>query len=387
MSQSPSNIIIGPAFPLKGGIANFNEALASAFQVAGIESTIVSFSLQYPSLLFPGKTQLAKGDAPPSGISIFPMISSINPFSWFKTARFIAQRKPDFVVIRFWIPFMGPALGTIARLIKKKLPGVPIIAITDNVIPHEKRPFDKPFTSWFINSCDGFVVMSQSVGNDLRQFDTLKPVIMQPHPVYNIFGEPVSREEACSTLQLDPHLKYILFFGLIRKYKGLDLLLEAFAASSAKDPDLRLLVAGEFYEDEEAYRKQIKALGIETRVMIHNRYIPKEEVRHFFGAASLVVQPYRDATQSGVTQIAYHFLKPMIVTDVGGLPEMVPHGKAGFVTPVSAMAIAEAIDEFFEKNYEKEFTEGVRKMAGNYSWEAFTNGVNELVARLKKPSK
>ena len=152
MSQSPSNIIIGPAFPLKGGIANFNEALASAFQDAGIESTIVSFSLQYPSLLFPGKTQLAKGDAPPSGISIFPMISSINPFSWFKTARFIAQRKPDFVVIRFWIPFMGPALGTIARLIKKKLPGVPIIAITDNVIPHEKRPLDKPFTSWFINS-------------------------------------------------------------------------------------------------------------------------------------------------------------------------------------------------------------------------------------------
>lgn len=387
MSQSPSNIIIGPAFPLKGGIANFNEALCAAFHEAGTESTIVSFTLQYPSLLFPGKTQLANGDPTPSGINIVPLISSINPFSWFKTARYIARSKPDFVVIRFWIPFMGPALGTIARLIKRSLPGVPIIAITDNVIPHEKRPLDKPFTRWFINSCDGFVVMSQSVGNDLRQFDTAKPVILQPHPVYNIFGDPVNREEACSALQLNPSLKYILFFGLIRKYKGLDLLLEAFAASSAKDPDLRLLVAGEFYEDEEAYRKQIKALGIDSKVMIHNRYIPKEAVRHFFGAASLVVQPYRDATQSGVTQIAYHFLKPMIVTNVGGLPEMVPHGKAGFVTQVSAEAIAEAINEYFEKNYEKEFTEGVRKMAGAYSWEAFTNGVNELVARLRKPSK
>lgn len=384
MSKNSRNIIIGPAFPLKGGIANFNEALCSAFQEGGTPSSIVSFSLQYPSLLFPGKTQLAGGDAPPAGISITPLINSVNPFSWYTTARHIARLHPDFVIIRFWIPFMGPALGTIARLIKRKLPGTPVIAITDNVIPHEKRPFDKPFTSWFINSCDGFVVMSRSVANDLKEFDTSKPVVIQPHPVYNIFGAPVSRNEACSALGLDPSLRFLLFFGLVRKYKGLDLLLEAFAASSSKDPNLRLLVAGEFYDDEAAYRNQIQTLGIDNKVIVHNRYIPKEEVRHFFGAASLVVQPYRDATQSGVTQIAYHFQKPMVVTNVGGLPEMVPHGKAGFVTPVSADAIAEAITDFFEKNLEKEFTEGVQQLAGNYSWETFTKSVIDLAASLSK---
>lgn len=361
-------ILIGPAYPLRGGIANFNEGLARALQQAGHDVLIVSFTLQYPSFLFPGTSQEAGSDAPPGGLTIVPMINSVNPLSWFRTAAFIRKQSTSKVIIRYWLPFMAPALGTIARLIGK---GIRITALADNIIPHEKRFGDRALTRYFVNACDSFVVMSKSVLEDLKQFDEKKPVVMKPHPVYDIFGAPLPREEARDQLGIDKQLRLVLFFGFIRKYKGLDLLLQAFADERVRRLGVKLLVAGEFYEDPTPYREIVRTAGIEDAVIWHDHYIPKEKVHYYFSACNLVAQPYRDATQSGVTQIAYHFGRPMIVTSVGGLPEIVPHGVAGFVTDTTPDSIAGAIAEYFEKNLEATFITGVQQKAKEFSWEEF----------------
>ena len=364
-------IIIGPAYPLRGGIANFNEAMCRALMEAGHEVEIVSFTLQYPGFLFPGKTQKAEGDQHPRGIKVTSLINSVNPLSWFKAASYISKQHPDKVIIRYWLPFMGPCLGTIARLIKRKSKNTEIVGLCDNVIPHESRPGDAAFTKYFVGGCDSFVVMSQSVLEDLRKFDQSKSVKLKPHPVYDIFGEPVSKQEARKVLQLDQEAKYVLFFGFIRKYKGLDLLLRAFADEKVRRTGAKLIVAGEFYEDKKPYIDLIDSLGLKDVVLLHDHYIPKEAVKHYFCASDLVAQPYRDATQSGVTQIAYHFSKPMLVTNVGGLPEIVPHGEAGFVTDTTPESIAAAIAEFYEKNLEETLTAGVKRKAKDFSWEEF----------------
>jgi glycosyltransferase involved in cell wall biosynthesis len=364
-------IIIGPAYPLRGGIANFNEAMCRALIEAGHEVEIVSFTLQYPGFLFPGKTQKAEGDQHPRGIKVTSLINSVNPLSWFKAASYISKQNPDKVIIRYWLPFMGPCLGTIARLIKRKNKKTEIIGLCDNVIPHESRPGDFAFTKYFTGGCDSFVVMSQSVLEDLRKFDQVKPVKLKPHPVYDIFGEPVSKFEARKTLQLKQDARYVLFFGFIRKYKGLDLLLRAFADERVRRAGVKLIVAGEFYEDKKPYLDLIDSLGLKDAVLLHDHYIPKEAVRHYFCAADLIAQPYRDATQSGVTQIAYHFSKPMLVTNVGGLPEIVPHGEAGFVTDTTPESIASAIAAFYEKYLEESLTAGVKRKAKDFSWEEF----------------
>jgi glycosyltransferase involved in cell wall biosynthesis len=296
----------------------------------GKECEIVSFTLQYPGFLFPGTTQLAEGDQIPEGITVTPLINSIEPFSWFKAAKYISKKQPSLVIIRYWLPFMAPCLGTIARSIKKKIPGVRILAIADNVIPHENRPGDKTLTNYFVKAIDSFVVMSRSVMEDLKLFDNKKPVIMQPHPVYDIFGEVSDKSTSRTTLGL-PDGNLVLFFGFIRYYKGLDLLLQAMADEKVRAQNIRLVVAGEFYDDKKPYLDLIQKLQLNDRVILHDHYIAKNMVRHYFSAADLVVQPYRDATQSGVTQIAYHFGKPMVVTNVGGLPEIVPDGKAGML--------------------------------------------------------
>ncbi|MBK6642443.1 MAG: glycosyltransferase [Bacteroidetes bacterium] len=385
MSSQPKNIIIiGPAYPLKGGIANFNEVLCRSLNEEGHQCEIISFSMQYPSFLYPGSTQFAENETAPDDIKITTLINSIQPFSWLKAASKIRALKPDYIIIRFWIPLIGPCLGSIARLVKRGTSGIKVIAIADNIIPHEKRPFDKPLTNWFINSCDAFLVMSKSVRNDLLAFDKTKPVVLQPHPVYNIFGAIATREQSVKELKLDPSCDYLLFFGLIRKYKGLDLLIDAFAKASQTNPRLRLLIAGEFYDDREAYVNQIRQAGIEDKVVIHGHYIPKEQVRFYFGASSLVVQPYRDATQSGVTQIAYHFGVPMIVTNVGGLPEIVPNGIAGYVTDVDSGSIASAITDFFQNKREDSLRQGVAQTAKTFSWTAMVKALDDLYRSLGK---
>lgn len=226
-------LIIGPAWPLRGGLSTYNQILAGEFQKLGYDVSILTFKLQYPSFLFPGKTQYSS-DSPPQDLKIDIKINSVNPLNWIITGLKYRKLKPELVVVRYWLPFMGPCLGTISRIIKSNKKSK-IVAITDNVIPHEKRIGDTIFTKYFLNSCDGFVAMSKSVLSDLNKFIKSKPALFNPHPIYNSFKNPVSKSEACNILKLDPTFNYLLFFGFIRAYKGLDLLLEAFAITDRKN--------------------------------------------------------------------------------------------------------------------------------------------------------
>lgn len=369
-------IIIGPAHPLRGGIANFNESLCRSMIEQGIDAQVVSFSLQYPSFLFPGTTQFDTG-APPFDIPIKAIINSINPFTWYKAINYIIKQKPDLVIVRFWLPFMAPSLGTIVRRVKKKL-GIKIIAITDNVIPHEKRFGDKFLTNYFIKSCDGFLTLSKSVLTDLEKFTTNKNKLFVPHPIYDIFGNPVSKTIALQKLKLNPSFHYILFFGFIRQYKGLDLLLEAMATPQIKKLGIKLIIAGEFYESAEPYMKIIEQNNLQESVVLHTHYIDNDLVKYYFCASDIVVQPYHTATQSGVTQIAYHFEKPMIVTNVGGLGEMVTDGQTGYVTDRDKNQIANALVDYYLNQHEERMTINCSHEKKRFSWEAVIDGLMNL---------
>lgn len=356
-------VLLSPAHPLRGGIAASSERLAQEFQAQGHEVVVYSFSLQYPSFLFPGKTQFTD-DAPPIGVTIKTRLNSINPFNWIRTGFQIKNEKPDVVVTRFWLPFMGPSLGTVLRIARwfgsKKFKST---ALVDNIVPHEKRPGDTLFARYFIGACDDFVVMSKSVGEEIQTF-TEKPVRFAPHPVYDTYGEAISKPEARKILNLPPDAPVVLFFGFIRAYKGLDLLLEAMALA----PGVHGVVAGEPYDDWAPYQSIIDKHGLQNRVHVFTDFIPAEQVKVYFSAADLVVQPYRTATQSGISQIAYHFNKPMVVTNVGGLPEIVKHGKAGYVVEVEAGAIAGAVRAFFASGVKDEMVKAVEVEKLRFDW-------------------
>lgn len=363
-------VIIGSAHPLRGGgISTFNERLAQALGEMGHEVVIESFSLQYPSFLFPGKSQHTDEPAPP-GLTIRSRINSINPLSWLRVGKALRREKPDLIVARYWIPFMGPAFGTILRLARKN-GHTRILSILDNFIPHEARPGDKAFTRYFSGPVDTFVTMSRQVLGEVQEALPQKPAAYTPHPVYDVYGAAVSREEACRKLGLDASKKYLLFFGFIRAYKGLDLLLEALPL--VKDSDIHLIIAGEYYGDPSPYEQLISGNNLENRVHRFTDFIPTEEVRYYFSAADLVVQPYKSATNSGITQVAYHFEKPMVVTNVGGLPEVVPDEKAGFVVAPEPAAIAAGIERFFSGNFGEKMQAGLREEKAKYSWETFVD--------------
>ena len=373
-------IIIGPAHPLRGGLATFNQRLAKEFNDQGDDCCIYSFSLQYPKFLFPGKTQYTNEPAP-SGIKIFSLINSINPFNWIKVGNRLKKEKPDIIVVRYWLPLMGPALGTILRRVRKNRHSR-IICIADNIIPHEHRAGDKAFTKYFLKSCDAFITMSAKVMDDLRKFEKDKPAKLIQHPLYDSFGEPISKSEAREKLKINNEELIILFFGFIRNYKGLDILLDAMKILKEKtlNSELRtpkLLIAGEFYEDEKPYQEQIDKLDIRDNLILHTDFIPDSHVKYYLCAADVVIQPYRNATQSGVTPLAYHFEKPMIVTNVGGLPSLVPHEKAGLVAEPTAESIAEAILRFYQlgENY---FLPHLRSEKQKYSWGNLVSAIKEL---------
>lgn len=369
-------IILGSAHPLRGGgLATFNERLARAFHENGHEVIIYTFSLQYPSLLFPGKTQLSDEESP-SDLDIRVKVNSINPFSWWKTGREIRNLKPDILVVRYWLPFMAPSLGKIASLVKKN-GHTRVVAIADNIIPHEKRPGDRFLTRYFVKQVDGFVTMSEQVRKDLLSFDVkAEQVRLCPHPLYDNFGESVEKKEARRQLGLEEKEMLVLFFGFIRDYKGLDLLIRSLANGRIRNLPLRALVAGEFYTKKEPYLELADSLGVSGKIIWHNDFIPNDQVKHYFCAADLIVQPYKSATQSGVTQIAYHFEKPMVVTNVGGLPEMITHGKAGYVTEPDSTAIADAMADFFMKGKQDVFRKTIKEEKKRFSW---SNLVNTIV--------
>ncbi len=373
--------IIGPAHPLRGGLATFNQRLAQQFINEGADCELISFSLQYPSLLFPGKTQYSE-DPPPGKLSIHSIINSVNPANWLKTGRWLCSRKFDMIIVRFWIPFMGPALGTILRRVKKNC-HTKIICIADNIIPHEHRPGDRNFTRYFLKTCDAFITMSDKVMADLREFEKTKPAQLVEHPLYDNFGGKISKTGARQFLKLNQDEKIILFFGFIRKYKGLDLLLKAMSDQSIKDKKITLLIAGEFYEDEKPYLQLIKQSGIQDSIILKNGFIADHEVKYYLCAADVLIQPYRNATQSGVTPLAYHFEKPMIVTNVGGLPFLVPHEKVGLVCEPEPNAIAKAIEHFYQLG-EDFFIPHLRTEKLKYSWDNLTKAIFDLAAGIDK---
>ena len=373
-------VIIGPAYPLRGGLATYNERLARAFREAGDEVRIVTFSLQYPDFLFPGQTQFST-EPGPADLDIEVSLNSVNPISWLRVGRRLRAERPDLVVFRFWLPFMGPALGTVARLVRGN-GHTRCVAITDNVIPHEKRPGDVPLTRYFLKACDGFVTMSRSVLSDLHKLGYGgKPALYRPHPLYDNFGPIRPKSTALVALQLDPKFGYLLFFGFIRAYKGLDVLLEALADARVAALPVKLIIAGEFYEDAAPYEVLIERHRLESRLVRATDFIPNEKVADYFCAADLVVQPYKNATQSGVSQVAYHFERPMLVTDVGGLAELIPDGVVGYVVPPNAAAIADAIVDFYSQQRESRFAEGVREQKKQFSWPVMVAALKEVAGK------
>ena len=375
-------VLVGTAHPFRGGLASYNERLIKEFKDLGDDASIETFTLQYPNFLFPGKTQYS--DSPkPEGIEINETVSSVNPFNWIKIGRKIKKQKPDYLIFKFWLPFMGPCFGTIARIAKKNK-HTKVISIIDNIIPHEKRIGDKVLSNYFVKPIDGFVAMSQSVLDDLNTFDSNKPKLYNPHPLFDNFGELISREAALKELNLSPENRYILFFGFVRDYKGLDLLLDAYADSRFIEMNVKLIVAGEYYNNEEQYTEQIKRLKLENEVILRNDFIPNEEVKNYFRVADIIAQPYKNATQSGVTQIGYHFEKPILVTNVGGLAELIPHNKVGYVVEPNSQAIADALVSFFKDNKKEEFERNVKLEKEKFSWKKMVDTINTLADDIQK---
>lgn len=359
-------VIVGTAWPYRGGLATFNERLARQFRSEGHSVSIETFSLQYPSFLFPGKTQYTS-EPQPTDLAITRSLNSCNPVSWIRLGRKLKREAPDLLICCYWMAFMAPAFGTVCRLAKQN-GKTRCVALVHNMFPHEKGMLDRLFAPYFVHSQDRFVALSESVVKDIHSL-TDAPAVSSPHPIYDHYGERLSKQVACEQLGLDASKDYMLFFGLVRAYKGLDLLLEAFARVADSLPSLRLLIAGEYYEDEAKYQALIDQLGLADRVISRNEFIADDELKYYFGASSLIAQPYRSATQSGVTQVAFHFEKPMLVTNVGGLGEIVHHAKMGYAVPVDVDAIAAAITDYYTHSRQAAFTEYLCQEKVKYGWD------------------
>ncbi|MEM1125066.1 MAG: glycosyltransferase [Bacteroidota bacterium] len=375
-SSAPRCVLLGPAYPYRGGIAHFTDTLAQRLRAHGQPTTIITFRRQYPAWLFPGQTQYEEGPPPAGAVPRHRVIDVLNPLTWWYAAQTVLREAPRRLVIAYWMPFFAPAFAAIAWLVRRR--GVRVTALVHNALPHEARPGDRWLTRLFLRQCDAAITLSAAVAADVRRLHPTLPVTERMHPVYDHFGETVPKHEARVALGLDTAAPTLLFFGFVRRYKGLDVLLEALPYVAERLPDVRLVVAGEFYEDERIYRAQVERLGLGARVQMHDHYIPEEAVRLYFSAADLVVQPYRSATQSGVAQIAFHFGRPLVVTDVGGLAEIVPHEEAGFVVPPEAPeALAGAIARFYTEAWAERLTSGAERQAQRFGWGPVVQAVRD----------
>ena len=365
-------IIVGTAFPYRGGLAAYNERLAREYVKQGHEVEIITFTLQYPALLFPGKSQYSTEFAP-KDLKITRMIHSMNPLNWIKVGRLIRKKSPDRVLFCYWMAFIAPCFGTIARIARS--PKTKMIGMIHNMIPHEPTILDKLFPQYFVKAMDGFVAMADSVVEDIKTFDKdNKPKVVSPHPIYDHYGDLLTKKAAAMKLGLYDQNFYVLFFGFIRHYKGLDLLLEAFADERLRKFPIRLVVAGEFYENPQPYLEQIIRLKLESVVELRTGFIPDNEVRNYFSLCDLVAQPYRTATQSGVSQVAYHFEKPMLVTNVGGLAETIPDGKVGYVIDVdNTKQIADSLVDYFATKRSKKMIENIKIENKKFLWSRMTD--------------
>jgi glycosyltransferase involved in cell wall biosynthesis len=367
-------VIVGTAWPLRGGISHYNALLYQELSRRH-RVEIITFRRQYPALLFPGKTQ-KETEGELLRVPSEELVDSINPLNWITVGRDIARRKPDLLIFKYWLPFFGPCFGTIARQAKRN-GTTRVVYICDNVVPHEKRPGDAAFTRYAFAPADGFIVQSDVVERDLLAFLPGARYRKVPHPVYNIFGAGTDKQEARRALGLEAG-PTLLFFGYVRRYKGLHVLLEALAEARTS-MDVRLMVVGEFYDEEQSYREQITRLGLGDAVHLNADYVANDRVGTYFSAADAVVLPYLSATQSGIAQIAYNFDRPVIATDVGGLGEVVLDGRTGFlVPPGDPHALASAIRKFYDEHREAAFAAAAREEKRKYTWEAMAGALEEL---------
>lgn len=369
-------IIVGTAYPFRGGLAAYNERLARQYAAEGHDVEIITFTVQYPSLLFPGNKQYSD-EAQPTDIKISRLINSMNSATWVKTGTAIKRKQADKVIFCYWMAFMAPCFGTIARMVRTK--NTKTIGLIHNMIPHEPTFMDKLFPKYFVSAMDGFVAMADSVVNEIKQFDySNKPIVVSPHPIYDHYGEALEKANASMRLGLHERISYVLFFGYIREYKGLDLLLEAFADKRLRNFPVKLIVAGEFYENPEPYLQLIHKLKLDNYVELRTVFIPDSEVRNYFSIADIVAQPYRIAGQSGITQIAYHFEKPMLVTNVGGLAQIIPNGVVGYVVDINPEKIANSLVDFFSNKRSDEFIKNIKTEKQKYTWSRMTDAINGL---------
>jgi len=374
--------LVGTAYPYRGGLASFNETLIRTFTHGGKKAKIDTFTVQYPSLLFPGKTQYSASPKP-DDLKIERLVNSVNPFNWLKIGNRLRKEHPDLLIVRYWTPFMSPCLGTICYLVKRNR-HTKIIPLLDNVVPHEHHFFDMWLTRYFLGAIDGGLYMSQQVKDDLISFNPKMPSRFSPHPLYVNYGEKVLRQTACQHLKLSEEMHYLLFFGIIRDYKGLDVLIDAWKLLKEKGltTGKKVLIVGEYYNNKEKYVTKMEQLEVTNDFIVHDYFVQDEEVKYFFSAADVVVQPYKNATQSGVTQIAYQFEVPMIVTNVGGLAEIVPHEKVGYVTEPTAAAICQAIEQFYDSDGTHRFANNIKEERKRFTWEALTEQFESLYQEL-----
>ncbi len=366
--------IVGPFPPFRGGIADLNSALAYHLSKKH-DVQAFNFTTQYPKALFPGKTQYKYGNAAQEFESN-RCLSSINPLTWKKTADIIVDSDPDLVLFRYWMPFFAPAFTSVAKRIRK-VSNIKIIAICDNIIPHEKRVLDFRLTKRFINQMDAFIVLSKKVEEELLSIIPDAQYKYSPHPIYSIFGQVPTQEQARKKLDISTD-KVILFFGLIREYKGLDILIDAMGMLKKDLNDYTLMIVGECYENEQKYSDIIEKCGLTENVRTHFSFIPDEDVGTYFSAADVVVLPYRSASQSGIVQIAYHYDTPVIVSNVGGLPEIVEEGKTGFCVDPNPESFASAIRTFFNNENKESFKSNIADYKKRFSWKGMVTAIEEL---------
>lgn len=371
-------VLVGPMYPFRGGIAHLSETMADGLVDRGHEVHAITFSRQYPGFLFPGRTQYESGPAQNPTLKAEQLLDSINPFTWWRTAERIQELKADCVIFRYWMSFFAPAFGVIARLAARDR--IKSVVLVDNALPHERRFGDVALGRFFFKAMHGCVVMSSAVDQDLDTLKVSSPRAFAPHPVYNIFGKPADQAQSRAKLNLGQDMPVLLFFGFVREYKGLHVLLSSIQQVLDSLPNICLLVVGEFYESERKYMEKIEALGISEHVRIINQYVPKDEVANYFAAADVVVQPYISATQSGVVQIAYQFDTPVITTDIGGLPEAIPHEEAGLIVPAGdPSALAQAIVRYFTENMKEQLTQGIQRQKQIFGWDRLLDAIESIL--------
>lgn len=360
--------IIGPSHPYRGGMAAFNESLGRELQRQGHEVELINFIFQYPNWIFPGEKQTTD-DPAPVDLVIFRKIHSISPLNWIKVRSYLKRQQYDRIFCGYWLPLLSPCFTSILKGLKKE---TQITGIIHNAIPHEKRTGDHSLTAMFLRQLTDAVVLSKSVEKDLKTFELPADlnIIRLFHPIYDQYGTPVEENRAKQELELDSSKRYLLFFGFIRSYKGLDILIEAFGRTNLPG-DVDLLIAGEFYEDRERYLKLIQDSGVSSRIHLKEGYIPSDRVKFFFCAAKAVVLPYRSATQSGITQIAIHFSLPVISTRVGGIEEYIRHDYNGWLTSSDSAVLASDLSRLFKEDPFERYAEAQSEVLQKYSWKAF----------------